>query len=368
MLQVPKTNKSSQSNKKFSVLEILQFTVLVSLLLYFGKTLFIPLSFSMLISFILYPICKWLEQKGVNKIIAIFLPIFCLILFFGALFFLLLTQLIEFSNEWGLFKIKIVETINQLSFFIVEKFNFSTEKQLNFVKNIVDNSGSQAFSFLQTTFYSLSESVFYLIIIPVYSILILYYRKLLVNVLYRIFSSEKKKIIHEILVETIHAYYNFIKGMLIVYLVVGILNSIGLAIIGIPHPILFGFIASIFTFIPYIGIIISALLPITISWITFNSIWYPIGVIFVFSTVQLLEAYIIFPFAVGGRLKINTLVIILVIIIGGILWGAVGMILFIPFISIIKLIADRTKNLKTLSVVLGDGLEDTILTKPTEKI
>jgi predicted PurR-regulated permease PerM len=68
-----------------------------------------------------------------------------------------------------------------------------------------------------------------------------------------------------------------------------------------------------------------------------------------------MEAYIIFPFAVGGRLKINTLVIIVMIIAGGIIWGAAGMILFIPFISIVKLVADRTEGLKTLSMLLSNG-------------
>jgi predicted PurR-regulated permease PerM len=100
---------------------------------------------------------------------------------------------------------------------------------------------------------------------------------------------------------------------------------------------------------------ISALLPITVSWITFNSIWYPIGVIIVFGIVQLVEANIIFPMAVGSRLKINTLVIIFMIILGGILWGGAGMILFIPFVSILKLIADRTESLKSLSMLLGAG-------------
>ena len=161
--------------------------------------------------------------------------------------------------------------------------------------------------------------------------------------------------IHEIIIETIHEYYKFIKGMLVVYIIVGFLNSIGLLIIGIPYPFLFGFSASILTFIPYIGIIVSSLLPITVAWITFNSIWYPIGVIAVFLLVQLLEAYIIFPYAVGSRLKINTLAILVMVIAGGILWGAAGMILFIPFISILKLIADRSENLKFLSFLLSDG-------------
>jgi len=342
------------SNRKFSALEILQYTLLISVLLYFGKTLFIPLSFSMLISFILYPVCKWLEKKGISKGFAIFISIFGVLLFFGGLIYLLLLQIVEFSNEWHLFRAKLLEALTQLSDFLAERFNLSVEKQMIFIRNIINNSSSQALSLLKITLYSLSETIFFLLIIPVYSVLILYYRQLLVNVLYHIFPFKKKEIIREILTETIHAYYNFIKGMLLVYLIVGILNSVGLYIIGIPHAFLFGFIASILTFIPYVGIMISSLLPITISWITFNSIWYPIGVIVVFGIVQILEAYVIFPFAVGSRLKINTLVIILVIIAGGILWGAAGMILFIPFVSIAKLIADRTKSLKTLSMLLGD--------------
>lgn len=343
------------SNKKLSALEILQYTLLISLLLYFGKALFIPLSFAILISFILYPICKLIEKKGVNSTVAIFISIFGLVVLASFITYLFILQIIAFSNEWQFFRVKLVETALQLSHYLSEQFNLSSENQMVFLKNAINNSGTQAISLLQNTLYSLSESLFYLVIIPVYSILILHYRQLLVNVLYHIFPSEKKETIREILVETIHAYYNFIKGMGLVYIIVGVLNSIGLAIIGVPHPILFGFTASVLTFIPYVGILISSLLPIAISWITFNSIWYPIGVVIVFGIVQLLEAYIIFPFAVGSRLKINTLVIILVVIIGGILWGAAGMILFIPFVSITKLIAERTKGLKTLVILLGEG-------------
>jgi predicted PurR-regulated permease PerM len=273
----------------------------------------------------------------------------------GGIIYLLIAQFSEFLHEWQSLRTKLTETIHQLSLFISERFDFSLDKQTEFINNTLNNSGSQAFSIVRNTAYSLSESAFFLIMIPVFSALILFHRQMLSNALYELFPPERKNTIHEILVETIHEYYNFIKGMLLVYLIVGLLNSIGLWIIGVPNPFLFGFIASILTFIPYVGIMISSLLPIAVSWITYNSIWYPLAVIAVFSIVQVLEAYIIFPFAVGSRLKINTLVIIIVVIVGGILWGAAGMILFIPFISIIKLIADRTPSLKTLSVLLGDG-------------
>jgi len=355
MLQSSKTPVIFHSDRKYSVLEILQLIVLTCLLLYFGKTLFIPLSFSLLIGFILYPVCKWMETKGINKGIAIFISILGVTLLVGGIIYLLIAQFSEFLQEWQSLRVKLAETVNQLSLFISERFDISLEKQSDFINNTLNNSGSQAFSIVRNTAYSLSESAFFLIMIPVFSALILFHRQMLSNALYELFPPERKNTIHEILVETIHEYYNFIKGMLVVYLIVGLLNSIGLWIIGVPNPFLFGFIASILTFIPYVGIMISALLPIAVSWITYNSIWYPLAVIVVFSIVQLLEAYIIFPFAVGSRLKINTLVIIIVVIVGGILWGAAGMILFIPFISIAKLIADRTPSLKTLSVLLGDG-------------
>ena len=141
--------------------------------------------------------------------------------------------------------------------------------------------------------------------------------------------------------------------MLLVYLIVGVLNSLGLYLLGVPHAFLFGFTASILTFIPYAGIVIASLLPITLSWVMYNSIWYPIGVIIIFSMVQYLEANVIFPLAVSSRLKVNALVTIVAIVMGGVLWGVAGLILFIPFLGIVKLIADRTPGLKTLAIILG---------------
>jgi len=353
MVQLIKKMVKLPPNNRFSLLKILELTVLISIILYFGRTLFIPLSFAILISFILYPICKWFEKIGINRIISIFLALAIVFLIFGAIVYLLFLQVAGFLHEWHTFKIKFSESLIQLTSYLNEQFGIQNIALSEVPNKLINSSGTQLLEFLIDTLYSISISTFFIVIIPVFSALILYYRQMLTKVLYTLFPSEKTATIREILIETIHAYYNFIKGMLLVYLIVGILNSIGLALLGIPHPFLFGFIASILTFIPYVGILVSSLIPITISWITFDSIWYPIGIILVFTIVQILEANIIFPFAVGNRLKINTLAIIIVIIIGGVLWGAAGMILFIPFISIVKLIADRTEGLKTLSLLLG---------------
>jgi predicted PurR-regulated permease PerM len=341
------------NGQKFSLLKILLYVVLIGIILYYGRDLFIPLSFSFFISFILYPICQWLENHGFNRAMGIFVCISLLLALVFTILFLLGQQLISFSIEWVSLKTKLHETLNELSRFLAERLNIDKEEQLSWLKNIRNDSSTGTLSFLKDTLYSSGVGLVLVILIPIFSALILYYRTMFVNVLYLLFAPEKKAVIHKILHLSVNTYYNFIKGMAIVYLIVGILNSLGLWIIGIPHPFLFGFIASVFTVIPYIGIIVAAIFPITVSWLTYSSIWYPIGVILIFTFVQYLEANLIFPMAVSSKLNLNTFVTIIMIIAGGILWGAAGMILFIPYLAIVKLIADNTEELKALSIFLG---------------
>ena len=269
---------------------------------------------------------------------------------------LLIQQLVSFINEWPTLKLKFEETFTELSQVLQDNFAITKDQQDAFINQFIQQSSGDLVSFIKD---SISISIFWtvmLILIPVLAALILYYRNLLAHVLYRIFPNERRESINTILLLTTTTYYNFIKGMIIVYIIVGILNSLGLLFLGIPHAIFFGFTAAVLTFIPYVGILVGSLLPISMAWITYNSILYPLGVIGVFALVQYLEANIIFPIAVSHRLKINALVTLLAILAGGILWGISGMILFVPFLAITKLIAEHHPKMKTLEKLLGENI------------
>jgi len=335
-------------------LTLFQYIFFISAILYFGSPLFIPLSFALLISCVLYPVCVWLEKHKFSRMGAIALSMLTLTIFFITLLALLIFQVKGFYSEWPLLQTKFLDSMESLSVWINQEYNFSKEQQTSWVTRVFNESGMSLMSVVGDTLAASAVWAVLLILIPIYAILILYYRHKWVEVLYRLFPSQGRDRIREILQLSIQSYYNFIKGMLIVYLIVGVLNSTGLYILGIPHPFLFGFIASVLTFIPYVGILVASLLPISMAWITYNSIWYPIGVVGIFALVQYLEANVIFPLAVSSRLKINTLVTIMVIIAGGLIWGVSGMILFVPFLGILKLVADRTPDLKTLSIILGE--------------
>ena len=331
----------------------LHYVVFGSVILYFGRDIFIPLSFATLISFVIYPSCKWFEKRGFKRMTAILVNIILLLIVLSGIVALLINQFVGFLEEWPLIESKVMESLKTFRSFLYESYGVSKEHQSKFITQMFNGSGSGAFEMLRTMISASAFSTVLMVLIPVYSVLILYYREIWVKVLLRLFPGERKESIDEILSLTITAYYNFIKGMGLVYLIVGILNSIGLLLLGVPHAILFGFIASVLTFIPYVGIMIGSLLPMAMAWITYDSVWYPIGIVSIFAFVQYLEANIIFPLAVSNRLNVNTLVMLLSIFVGGLLWGMAGMIIFVPFAGILKLVADHSTKLKTLSLVLG---------------
>lgn len=342
-----------QINLGNRITERLLLLVLTALILYAGRQLFIPLSYGLLISFILYPLCKWMEVRGMSRSLAIFIGVAMVVVFFLAMLLLLGWQFKSFLNEWPLISDKFTKLLNDLQNEAIRRFGISEKQWADWENQLLKGSGNS----LQNLGSSISNffvNLVMLFIIPVFSFLILYYRQRLLLLFYGFFPPEMKAKLAEVIRLSIHTYYNFIKGMLLVYFLVGMLNSIGLLLLGVPHAILFGFLTAIMTFIPYVGIIVASLLPITYAWITYNSVWYPLGVIGIFAFVQYLEANVIFPWAVGHRLQLNTLITLIVIVAGGILWGASGMILFVPFAAIAKLMADRMEGWAWLSVLLGD--------------
>lgn len=338
-----------------NTLRWLQHVVFSAAILYFARSIFIPLSFALLIAFVLYPVTRWLEGKGLRRLTAIIITLSGLMLAGMALVSLFVYQVLAFSEEWPLVQEKVTDLLSSVASQIFKV----TGKALNANELLSKQIWlERILNVLSQTASASAWSMLMLFLIPVYSILILYYRHHWVAILGRLFPEENRESITGMVVQTIETYYRFIKGMAIVYMVVGSLNSVGLLLLGVPHAILFGFVASVLTFIPYVGIIVGSLLPITMAWITYDSIWYPVGVIAIFTFVQYLEANIIFPVAVSSRLKVNTLIMLLAIFVGGLLWGMAGMILFVPFVGIAKLIADHNPRWRTLSMILGESQID----------
>ena len=325
---------------------------LLVVILYFGKTLFIPLAYGLFIAIILYPFCKWLELHHFSRTAAVATAVMLVIVLFSILIAILVLQLKAFNNDLPELQAKadpfIQELKNRLASMLGISLNEKTSLQENFTSGIVNNIGG----LLSTSISKISSGLFTLFIIPVFTALFLYNRESFVLFLDKLAGEKYNTKLHSVLHHTVNTYFHFIKGMIFVYIIVGILNSAGLLALGIRHAILFGFLTAIMTIIPYLGIFISALLPVTVAWITKDSIWYPVGVIVVFIFVQYLEANVIFPKVVATQLNLSTWATLVAIIAGGIIWGVSGMILFIPIAGILKLISSHIPEWEPLNILL----------------
>lgn len=344
---------SSTASNRQQVFAALGIVVFAGIILKVGSPLFVPLSFALFVSFILQPFCGFLEKKGWGRVPAIITGLMLITLFISVLLFILYLQFKNFTSEWSLLSAKLTRLLADIKEFVNVSLGIPKEQVDEWFHGVITSIANNTFSMIEGTVVSLMVNVVMLVLIPIYAFLILFYRANLVEVLYSLFPSAQRQKVAEVVRMAIHTYYQFIKGMAVVYLAVGVLNSAGLWMLGVPHPFLFGFLTAIMTFIPYVGIIVASLLPITYAWITYGSVWYPLGVIGIFTFVQYLEANVIFPWAVSQRLELNTLVTLMVIVIGGILWGPAGMILFVPFAAILKLIADKMEGWEPLSKFLG---------------
>lgn len=296
-----------------------------------------------------------MESIKIPRALAIFLPISLVCIIFGLFILLLSYELVVLSNKWTILQPKLTLLISEIQSQLESTFNWSNEAQFKWFHQTLDNFGQNFGGILQSTLKSSSSVLVNLIIIPIYIFLLLNYRKKFVSFLSGFFPDVDQDKVKMAISETIIMFSNFVKGMIIVYLCVGVLNSVGLWLLGVDNPLFYGVLTAIMTIIPYIGIIISALLPITLSWITTGSIVQPIGIIAVFTAVQYLEANLIFPYVVGRQINLNTLISIITIFLGGILWGITGMILFLPMVAIFRIFFSHFEEMKGWSGFLGNG-------------
>jgi predicted PurR-regulated permease PerM len=192
------------------------------------------------------------------------------------------------------------------------------------------------------------------VLLPVYLFMILYYKPLLLEFIRRLFSKEHHIAVAEILSNTKKIIQTYLVGLFFEMLIIAILNSTGLLLLGIDYAIILGITGAILNIIPYIGGIMAIALPMIIAFVTKDSSTSAILVFVVYIIIQFVDNHYIIPKIVAARVQLNALVSVIVILIGGALWGIPGMFLSIPLTAIIKVIFDNIESLKPFGFLFGN--------------
>jgi predicted PurR-regulated permease PerM len=341
--------------KSFSLLASLLCVTVLVYWMYVLKDILILISFSVLFSMLLFPLCRRLEHWRFPRLLAISVCLLVSAVVVVGVLFLISLQIGEFTEAYPIFQQKIEVWGKSFQVWANKNLHISRAKALNELKkasgDLLKNAGGIVTNALGTTTSTLTSAG----LIPIFVFFFLYYRDFFRNFFHKVFRSVPKSKVNVILHKIYEVVQGYLAGMLLVILIVGTLNTIGLLFLGIDYAPFFGFLAAFLLLIPYIGISVGALLPVFWALITKDSPVYALGVGIVFGVVQVLESNFITPQVVGSKVSINPLAAMIALILGGQIWGISGLILALPFTAILKVIFDSSDSLKPYGYVLGEA-------------
>jgi predicted PurR-regulated permease PerM len=322
-------------------------------ILYAGQHILIPLIFATIIAILLNPVVNFLLKRRFNRILAISIAIFLALLLLGSLIYFIGSQFSMFTESLPELRKRINTLFAEAVAWISATFNISAPK----IKQWVDdtkNEGIGGTEVIEQTIGTIGGVLTVALLLPVYIFLLLFYKPMLLQFVQMIFPNQRDSV-SEVLTEVKELIQHYLIGLMMEAAIVGTLLSTGLLIMGIDYALLLGVMGAMLNLIPYIGNIIGFFLPAIVVLSTKP----PIYLLFVFglySFVQFVDNNFIVPKIVASKVEINALMSIVVVVVGGALWGVPGMFLAIPLTAIMKVIFDRIDTTKPLGFLLGDNM------------
>lgn len=319
-----------------------------------GQTILIPLILGFLISILLVPLCNFFERF-------LFLPrvvasIITVILFSGlivGIFYILINQLIDISDEWPGFQSQIIELFETVQRWIHQRFGISSRMQMNFLNENLSKTFDFGTLFIERILAGLTRYSILILFTFLYVVFILIYRRHLIRFVFYIFHERKHKHVLSVIYTTQNMVKQYLIGLFLQMIIVFSLSFIAFSILGIKYSFVLALMTGIFNIIPYVGIIMSLIISVIITLATAT----PSQVLLLmlsFIIVHAIDGNIVMPKIVGSKVKVNSLIVIIGLVIGEMTWGIMGMFLSIPILAMVKIIFDHVPELKPWGFLLGE--------------
>ncbi|MDQ3110832.1 MAG: AI-2E family transporter [Bacteroidota bacterium] len=339
---------------------ILLSITLILLLLYLGQHILVPILMSLLFAILLRPVVRFMNVKmKFPHVIAVLIAVVIFVLLIASIVLFVSNQIGAISSEWETIKSNLEIHYHHLQKWAKQTLNISYKEQENYIKQATNNSITGDGAIVGNTLSNFTDVLFSALLIPFYTFLILLYRNLFMRFLSKLVKHENQGKLQEILLNIKIAVHSFLVGLLFEMGIVTALTTVGYMIIGVPYALLLGVITGLLNLIPYIGILIAGVLSIIATLTISTDFSNVLGVVIINVIVQLIDNNLIVPLVVSSKVRINAIISVIAIVIGGAVAGVAGMFLAIPILAIIKVIFDRIETLEPWGYLIGDDLPKT---------
>ncbi|WP_017732607.1 AI-2E family transporter [Nafulsella turpanensis] len=330
-----------------------------------AKGVLAPFFLAIILAMTLTPVANFLERKGFKRAWSSFFSDLIFLVLILSIMGAVGLELQGVVKQWPDIQNRLTSRMNELEAFIEEKSGFTmggpgfTNPEQEIAQGQEAEIGIPiedlpVRSWLQTSLEKVLNFSGTILLILVYIFFMLLYRRKFENAVLKYLPDKDKNRGKQVLSEIIKNAQHYFFARMIVILIDASLYAIGFSISGIKSPITTAILAAVLAIVPYVGNIVGGSIAVVLAFITtasLQSVWIVLGTMVI---TQFVESYFISPYLVGKRVHINPLFTIFTIVVGGAVWGIIGMIVFLPLFSFLKAVADHVPILNPLGYTLGN--------------
>jgi predicted PurR-regulated permease PerM len=319
--------------------------------LYFVRTLILPFILALLLSFLFRPFVRVLKEINIPELLGAALVLIALLGIAGY-------GVVKLSNPAAEWMDKLPESLSQIEQKMgflqkpVERVNAATDE----LKKI-SRFGAEKKLEVEVRQSGLTDAVLsgtWEVILKSSIMLILLYfllasGDLFLRKLIKLFPGlQKRKQIVKITRDVEYQITRYLFTVTVINLFMGISVGVGMSLIGMPNPVLWGVMAGLLVYLPYLGPLIGISIVTIVAILTFDSVGRILLVPGIYLTLETLQGQIITPMVLGLRFALNPLVVFVWLIFWGWMWGVLGALLSFPMLAVFKILCDHIQILSPI--------------------
>jgi predicted PurR-regulated permease PerM len=334
-----------------------------------ARIILVPMLCSLALTYLLAPVVAWFEGRGWSRSSSVLLTIS------GAAMALALILIFILPGFWG----QLVKTYDQARARLGDKERVESLRQkvrqisppvFDFLESKVKKPGDSDLpervfgmvsQWLQKGLFSLVDvtaSLLDLLLIPFFVYYLLADYSAMRAHLDRLIPPRHRAVASTLISRINFVISSYVRNQLVIALAMGVLYAIGFAVARVPLALSIGLLSGLLNFIPYLGTLTGLTLSLSFVALDGGGIARILGVLAVFVIVQSVEGYYLTPKLLGGSLDLHPMWVLVGLMIGGSLFGILGIILAVPVIAIAKVALDFLEELYQQSdFYRGSGLE-----------
>lgn len=349
--------------------------------LYLAKVLALPLAFAILFAFLLAPVVGFLERLRFARVWAALVVMLAFVTLLSAIGWFFFTQLVAVANDLPIYrdniaaKIEALHRPNDSAYGRAEREIQRISDELGIANSTAAppqpaRNGKKA---LGTTpdhpvqvkevnpephrlgqLGGMLEILTTAFLSVVFTFFVILQKEDLRNRLIRLSGDRNVSMVTQAMTDASRRISRYFSLELLVNTVYATIVCVGLYFIGLPHALLFGALAGLLRFVPYVGAPIAGLLPTALSLAVFHGWSKSAMILAMFFCLEVVTANYAEPRIYGRHTGLSSLAILVAAAFWTLIWGPVGLVLSVPLTVCLVVMGRHVPQLEFLSVMLGD--------------